>query len=479
MKKSLHTDQENALLAARHQAVIPGAVATLGSVYLARAGGSIVEDVEGKQYIDFAGGIGTLNAGHCPGPVLAAVREQLDHYLHSCFSVMPYEPYIQVVERLIQLTPGTFAKKGLLFNAGAEAVENAVKVARAATGRGVVLCFEGAFHGRTLLALSLTSKAATYKKGFGPFCGDVVRIPYPYCYRCPVGCERKTCDVACTSLLDDAAASYVDVSDLAAVIIEPVLGEGGFVPAPAEFLQAVRTFCNEHGAVMIADEIQTGFGRTGTLLACEQAGIEPDLITLAKSLAPGLPLSALLDAVQVGGLGGTFGGNPVSCAAALAVLDLIEHEDLPARARAIGHKVMATYRRWQESYPDRIGDVRGPGAMNALELVTDADSRAPDSALAKRWAGRCLEQGVIVLAAGVHGNVVRTLMPLTIDEEDLTKGLDRMESALSAALKEDLSNARDDVDHDPVCVVFDPSGRPRGRNAGDREDPTTLHRSGD
>jgi 4-aminobutyrate aminotransferase/(S)-3-amino-2-methylpropionate transaminase len=374
--------------------------------------------------------------------VITAVKRQLDRFLHTCFSVTPYRLYGRVVERLVELTPGDFPKKGVLFNSGAEAVENAVKIARHATGRGTVLCFAGAFHGRTLLTLTLTSKVSTYKHGFGPFCPDVVRIPYPYCYRCPVGLEPGGCGTACTGLLDEAITAWADPADLAAVVIEPQLGEGGFVPAPPEFLRAVRDLCDRTGAVMVADEVQTGFGRTGRLFAVEHAGVAPDLMTVAKSLAGGLPLSAvvgraeLLDSVQRGGLGGTFGGNPLACAAALAVMEMMERDDLPARAAALGERIGRRLAAWQRRYPEHLGDVRGLGAMRAVELVRDAASREPAPELASAWTGACLEEGVIVLTAGVRGNVVRLLPPLVITGTEMEEALDRMERALDRTMEE-------------------------------------------
>ncbi len=353
---------------------------------------------------------------------------------------MPYKPYLDVVERLCALCPGEFPKKGLLFNSGAEAVENAVKIARSAKGRSAILCFEGAFHGRTLLALSLTSKTDPYKRGFDPFCPDVVRVPYPYCYRCPVGRHPEHCQVECRELLERAVDSYVDSQALAAIVIEPQLGEGGFVPAPAEFLRSVRRLCDRSGAVMIVDEVQTGFGRTGSLFAIEQASVIPDLMVLAKSLAAGFPLSAvvgraeLMDGIQVGGLGGTYGGNPVSCAAALAVLNIIEQEDLPSRAREIGKAVRKRMEKWQRAYPRQIGDLRGLGAMLALELVKDSETREPFPELTKAWVTHSIDQGVLVLSSGVHSNVIRLLVPLTMSDQELNQGLDGMEQALGHAM---------------------------------------------
>ncbi len=416
--------------------LVPEAVAVAAPILVERAEGVWLEDETGRRYLDMAAGIGTLNVGHRPSEVVAAVREQLERFIHTCFSVAPYRLYGEVVERLVALTPGSFPKKGVLFNSGAEAVENAVKIARRATGRNTVLCFSGAFHGRTLLTLTMTAKVSSYKRGFGSFCPDVVRIPYPYCYRCPVGCEPSSCGTACTRLLDEAMAGWADPEDLAAVVIEPELGEGGFVPAPPEFLRSLRDLCDRTGAVFVADEVQTGFGRTGKMFAIEHSGVVPDLVTVAKSIAAGLPLSAvvgraeLLDAVQPGGLGGTYGGNPVACAAALAVLDMMVRDDLPARAMRLGGRIGARLESWRDRYPDRIGDVRGLGAMKAVELVRDPATREPDPELARRWARACQDEGVVVLTAGVRGNVVRLLPPLVISDRELDEAMDRMERAL-------------------------------------------------
>jgi len=424
---------------ARYAALLPKALGSGEKAFAASAKGAHITDIEGNTFIDLAAGIGTLNTGHCPPDVVEALSKQVSQLLHTCFQVFPYSGYLDVVERLVDLFPGDGPTKGILFNAGAEAVENAVKIARNATGRPAILCFEGAFHGRTLLTLSLTSKTATYKRGFGPFCSDVVRIPFPYCFRCPIGLERTTCEVACTDLLARATEGYVDAQSLAAVIIEPVLGEGGFVSAPAAFLQAVRRFCDRTGAVMIVDEVQTGFARTGTTFAIEQAGVTPDLLVLAKSIAAGLPLSAvvgradLLDAVQPGGLGGTFGGNPVACAAALASMRAMADQNLAQRASALGERMGARLQAWATAHPEVIGEVRGVGAMRAVELVQPG-GKEPDAALAKAWAAACRRHGVVVLTAGVLGNVVRLLPPLVIEDDTLEEALQGMERALTEAL---------------------------------------------
>ncbi len=426
--------KSRALFAARQQHV-PRGPFNVTPIFAERAEGARLTDVDGNTFLDFAGGIGVLNVGHAAPPVVAAAREQLDRFTHTCFHVVPYEGYVAVAERLNRMTPGLFPKKTVLFNSGAEAVENAIKIARSYTRRPAVLCFEDAFHGRTLMALSLTSKVATYKKGFGPFAPEVYRVPYAYCYRCPIGLTYPSCQVACADLLREVFSRVVDPEGVAALIVEPVLGEGGFVTPPLEYLPKLQKTCVEHGIVFIADEVQTGFGRTGKMFAVEHVGVEPDLLVTAKSMAGGLPLSAvtgraeIMDAPQVGGLGGTFGGNPVSCAAAVAALDFVEREDLPARAARIGSRVLTRFLAMQERY-ELIGDVRGLGAMLAMELVRDRASPEPAKEATNRVARLACERGLILITAGTHGNVIRTLMPLVITDAELDEGLDILESAL-------------------------------------------------
>ncbi|MDQ3426985.1 MAG: 4-aminobutyrate--2-oxoglutarate transaminase, partial [Gemmatimonadota bacterium] len=393
---------------------------------------------DGNRLIDFAGGIGVVNTGHRHPAVVAAVRAQLDRYTHLCFPVSTYEPYVELAERLNRLTPGSHEKRTLLVNSGAEAVENAVKAARFFTGRQAVVCFEHGFHGRTNLALALTSKVMPYKKGFGPFAPEVYRIPFPYCYRCaegPSDRSRSQCCMASRERLERIFAATVDPGSVAAIIMELELGEGGFVPAPLDYVRALAAFAREHGILFIADEIQTGFGRTGKLFACEHYGLVPDLITTAKSLAGGLPLAAVtgradvLDAPQVGGLGGTYGGNPLACAAALAVLDAMEAERIPQRAQRTGDRITARFRAWAERHPC-IGDVRGLGAMVGMELVTDRETRSPDKALTSRLLAAALERGVLLLSAGTCGNTVRILAPLTAPDALIDEGLNAVGEAL-------------------------------------------------
>jgi 4-aminobutyrate aminotransferase / (S)-3-amino-2-methylpropionate transaminase / 5-aminovalerate transaminase len=434
--------KSRALLARRAKAV-PRGVPAVTSIAVVQADGAVLTDADGNRLIDFGGGIGVVNTGHRHAGVMRAVREQLDRYAHVCFPVSTYEPYVELAERLNRLTPGSHEKRTFFVNSGAEAVENAVKAARFFTGRQAIVCFEHGFHGRTNLAMALTSKVMPYKKGFGPFAPEVYRIPFPYCYRCEVGphgpAAAPQCCMASRSRLEQTFAATVDPESVAAIIMELELGEGGFVPAPVEYVQALASFAREHGILFIADEIQTGFGRTGKLFACEHYGLVPDLITTAKSLAGGLPLAGVtgradvLEAPQVGGLGGTYGGNPLACAAALAVLDAMDAERIPERAQRMGDRIGARFRDWAEQYPC-IGDVRGLGAMVGMELVVDRGSKTPDKALTARLLTAALERGLVLLSSGTFGNTVRVLAPLTAEEAIIDEGLTVMGSALAVAV---------------------------------------------
>ena len=423
----------------RRKKAVSSAVPATTPIAVAQAEGAVITDVDGNQLIDFGGGIGTVNVGHRNPRVTAAVREQLDRFLHVAMPVSTYEPYVELAERMNRITPGGHEKKTLFVNSGAEAVENAIKAARFFTGRSAVVCFEHAFHGRTNLTMGLTAKVMPYKKGFGPFAPEIYRIPFPYCYRCGEAGKRASggCCQADPGYLDALFAGLVDPDSVAAIIIELELGEGGFVPAPVDYVAALAAFARQHKILLIADEIQTGFGRTGKLFACEHYGLVPDLITTAKSLAGGLPLAAVtgradvLDAPQVGGLGGTFGGNPLSCAAALAVLDVMEQENISERAAQLGKVTSDRFKAWAERH-QWIGDVRGLGSMVAMELVTDREGKAPDKERATRLLAAALERGLILLSAGTYGNVVRILFPLTIQDEVLQEGLSVMEQALNA-----------------------------------------------
>jgi len=427
-----------ALLARRAKAV-PKGVPAVTPIAVVHAEGAVLTDADGNRLIDFGGGIGVVNTGHRHPGVVEAVRTQLDRFAHVCFPVSTYEPYVELAERLNRLTPGTHEKRTFFVNSGAEAVENAVKVARYFTGRQAVLCFDHGFHGRTNLTMALTAKVMPYKKGFGPFAPEVYRIPYPYCYRCAEGPSGGRCCLADTARLEQILAATVDPGSVAAIIMELELGEGGFVPAPVEYVQTLAAFAKQHGILFIADEIQTGFGRTGKLFASEHYGLVPDLMTTAKSLAGGLPLAAVtgradvMEAPHVGGLGGTYGGNPLACAAALAVLDAMEAERIPAHAQRTGDRAKARFRQWAEQFPC-IGDVRGLGAMVGLELVTDRESRTPDKALTGRVLAAALERGLVLLSAGTFGNTIRVLAPLTADDAIIDEGLDVMGAALEAAV---------------------------------------------
>jgi 4-aminobutyrate aminotransferase/(S)-3-amino-2-methylpropionate transaminase len=435
--------ESRALLARRANAV-PRGVPAVTPIAVAHAEGAVITDADGNRLIDFGGGIGVVNTGHRHPSVVEAVRRQLDRFAHVCFPVSTYEPYVALAERLNQVTPGDHPKRTFFVNSGAEAVENAVKVARFFTGRQAVVCFEHGFHGRTNLALALTSKVMPYKKGFGPFAPEVYRIPFPYCYRCGeagkrVSGEAGRCCMGSRERLEQMFASIVDPDSVAAIIMELELGEGGFVPAPREYVDELARFARDHGILFIADEIQTGFGRTGKMFASEHYGLVPDIITTAKSLAGGLPLAAVtgradvLEAPHVGSLGGTYGGNPLACAAALAVLDAMEAERIPERAARMGERIRARFCQWATHYPC-IGDVRGLGAMVALELVADRTTKAPDKALTGRLLAAALERGLILLSAGTFGNTVRVLAPLTTPDEIVEEGLDVMEQALEAVV---------------------------------------------
>ena len=437
LKTAVPGPASDALMARRARAV-PRGVAAVTPVAVVEADGAILTDADGNRLIDFAGGIGVVNVGHRHPRVVDAVRAQLDRYAHVCFPVVSYEPYIALAERLNAITPGTHEKRTVLLNSGAEAIENAVKVARAHTGRQAVVCFEHAFHGRTNLAMALTSKVRPYKAGFGPFAPEVYRLPYPYCYRCTTGPIDGACCLASPEKFAQQFASIVDPASVAAIVIELELGEGGFVPAPPEYIRALSAFARANGILLVADEIQTGFGRTGTMFACEHYGLVPDMIVTAKSLAGGLPLAAVtgradvLDSPMVGGLGGTYGGNPLACAAALAVLDIMADEHVAERATALGARIKRRFCSWADSDPG-IGDVRGLGAMVAMELVLDRASKAPDAARVGRVMAAALKAGVVLLSAGTFGNVIRVLVPLTVSDAVVDEGLDVMAEALRAS----------------------------------------------
>jgi 4-aminobutyrate aminotransferase/(S)-3-amino-2-methylpropionate transaminase len=425
----------NESLLAERNKYIPQGPFNVHPIFAEKAKGAIITDVEGKEYIDFAGGIGVNNVGHCNEEVLEAIKDQIQKYIHTCFHVVMYEPYVELAKRLNKITPGDFPKKTMFVNSGAEAVENAVKIARHATGRPAIIAFEDAFHGRTLLALSLTSKMKPYKFGFAPYAPEIYRMSYAYCYRCAFGLEYPSCELRCAYFLRDFFHTHISAEQVAALIIEPALGEGGFVIPPKEYFKVLYNICQENGIIFIADEVQTGFGRTARMFAMEHYEVAPDILVMAKSMAGGLPLGGitgraeLMDHPQVGGLGGTFSGNPVACRAALAVLDQIEKNALLLRAEQIGKKVLERFKKLQDHYPI-VGDVRGLGAMVGMELVVDRKTKEPATALTKQLINSCRDKGLLMISAGTYSNIIRPLMPLVITDEQLEKGLSVIEESL-------------------------------------------------
>lgn len=424
-------------LSERRAKAVPRGLSHGTPIYVAEAKDAWLEDVDGNRYLDFAGGIGCLNVGHRRDEVVGAVQRQLDSFLHTCVQVTPYESYVALAERMNQVTPGKFPKKTILLSTGAEAVENAVKIARAYTKRSGIVAFEDAFHGRTMMTLALTSKTHPYKAGFAPFPGEVYRVPYAYCYRCSYSLKYPSCDLYCARHLEETFKRVVANEDVAAVIAEPVLGEGGFVVPPPDYFKVLVDLCHKYGILFIADEVQSGFGRTGVMFASERYGIEPDILVTAKSLGGGLPLAAvtgraeIMDAPGIGGLGGTFGGNPLSCAAGLAVLDLFEGENLLARANELGERFQRRAGEWRRRWPI-IGDVRGLGGMQAIELVQSPESKTPATDETKKVSQYCYEHGLITITAGTYSNVIRVLVPLVITDEQMDEGLDVLESAIAA-----------------------------------------------
>jgi len=427
-------DSRNQTLWQLRERYVPRGVAQAHPVFVARAEGSRIWDVDGKEYLDFAGGIGVMNVGHGHPRVLQAVRAQLERFTHVCFQVTPYEAYVRLAERLAKLAPGDFSKKTLFLTTGAEAVENAVKIARAYTGRPAVVALTHSFHGRTLLGMSLTGKASYYKQNFGPFAPEVYHAPAPYPY-------RGVSDEMALEGLRELFRTAVDPERVAALVVEPVLGEGGFIPLSETYLREIREITASQGILLIADEIQSGFGRTGRMWAVEHSGVVPDLITFAKSVAAGLPLSGVvgraevMDAPKPGGLGGTYAGNPLACAAGLAVLDIFEEEGLLERAKALGRVLWQALEGWKDRFP-QVGEVRGLGPMVALELVRDPKTREPAPDLAQATLEEARRRGLILLKAGMYGNVIRVLVPLVATEAEVHEGLARLSAALEVALKE-------------------------------------------
>ena len=422
----------------RAEALPRGVVSATTSI-IGSAKNAIITDTDGREFIDFAGGIGVMNVGHSHPKVVAAAKAQIDRFAHTSISVFPWESYIKLASRINAKAPGTTPKRTMFVNSGAEAVENAIKIARCATGRAGVICFQNSFHGRTNLTMGLTSKIVPYKKDFGPFPADIYRIPYAYCYRCPLNLEYPACGVTCADLLEQGFENQYQADKIAALIVEPVQGEGGFIAPPPEYHAKLKATCEDKGIVFIADEVQTGFGRTGTLFAMEQYGVEADIMTTAKSIGAGYPLGAItgkaavMDVPAPGGIGGTYGGNPLACEVGLTVLDIMEEERLPERAVEIGKRVRERFTAMQKRIP-QIGDARGLGAMMAMELVEDPKSKKPATALTKAYRVKLYENGLVNVIAGTYDNVIRTLMPLTIEWETLEKGLDIMDKTLTQVL---------------------------------------------
>ncbi len=425
----------NQALLDRRLAHIPKGPFNVTPYFAGKAEGAQIWDVEGNRFLDFAGGIGVVNVGHCNEKVVAAIKDQADRFLHTCFHIVMYEPYVELAHRLNGLTPGDFSKRTMFVNSGAEAVENAVKVARYYTKRQGVIVFEDGFHGRTLLTMTMTSKVKPYKFGFGPFAPEVYRMPYAYCYRCAFGLTYPSCGLECAHHLETFFISHVAAEQTAAVVVEPITGEGGFITPPKEYFKIISDLCKKHGIVFVADEVQTGICRTGKFLAMEHYGVEPDIVTMAKSLAAGLPLGAvtgraeMMEEPHVGGLGGTYGGNPVCCRAGMAVLDFVVESDLSAKAARIGEIARPRFLEMQERCP-LVGDVRGLGAMLAIELVRDRKTKEPATDEAMNLVKYCHEHGLVILSCGRFGNVIRTLMPLVITEDQLHEGLNIIEKGL-------------------------------------------------
>jgi 4-aminobutyrate aminotransferase/(S)-3-amino-2-methylpropionate transaminase len=422
----------NAALLARRQDAVPRALTHATTAYAARALNAEVWDVEGRRYVDFAGGIAVLNTGHCHPKVIAAATEQMARFTHTCVQVLAYEPYVELAERLNKLAPFSGKARTIFFTTGAEAVENAVKIARVATGRSGIIAFAGGFHGRTIMTSALTGKTLPYKRGFGPFPAEIYHVPFPMAHHGVTVADSL-------KALEYLFRSDIEPSRVAAILIEPIQGEGGFYEAPVELLQALRKICDQHGILLVADEVQSGFARTGKMFGIEHSGVEPDLVTVAKSLAGGFPLAgvigrdAVMQAAEPGGLGGTYAGSPIACAAALAVLDVIAEEKLLERAEVIGTRIkerLAAISHRNDTLP--IGAIRGPGAMIGFEIFKDRGGMEPDAEATKRVTSRALQEGLVLLSCGVFSNVIRILVPLTVEDAVLEEGLGMLERALAA-----------------------------------------------
>ncbi|MDM5330579.1 4-aminobutyrate--2-oxoglutarate transaminase [Neobacillus sp. CF12] len=426
----------------RRNKYVPKGISNNCHSFVKKAQGALVEDVDGNQYIDFAGAIGTVNVGHSHPRIVRALQEQASQFIHTGFNVMMYESYINLAERLCHLTPGNFNKQAAFFNSGAEAVENAVKIARKYTKRQGIISFTRGFHGRTLMTMSMTSKVKPYKFGFGPFAPEVYKAPYPYVYRRPEGMSEQQYSEMIIEQFETFLLAEVAPETIAAVVMEPVQGEGGFIVPDKAFVQRVREICTQYGILFVADEIQTGFARTGKYFAIEHFGVEPDLITISKSMGAGVPISGvigraeIMDAADVGEIGGTYSGSPLGCRAALTVLDIIESENLNERAQKIGARATEKMIELAERF-DSIGDVRGLGAMCAMEIVKDRHSKTPDKESVGKIVKAAGKRGLMLLSAGLYGNVIRLLMPLTITDEQLEEGLQILEESIEAVYVND------------------------------------------
>lgn len=429
--------QTNAAIQERRENVLAKGFGSATSKYVAHAKGAVITDVEGNEYIDFAAGIAVMNVGHSHPKVVQAIKKQAEKFTHTCFMVIPYESPVTLAEKLCDAVPGNSKKAVMFVNSGVESIENAVKIARYYTKKKGIIAFEGAFHGRTLLGMSLTSKVKPYKYGLGPFAPEVYRMPYANCYRCPFGQEYPGCDLACADHLEEILISHVGAEDTAAIIFEPVQGEGGFIAPPKEYFQRLKRICEKNSILMIADEIQTGMGRTGHMFAMDYYGVEVDITAVAKSLGAGMPISAvvgkkeIMDSVHLGGIGGTYSANPIACEAALAVFDIFESENLLAKAKVLGEKLHQNLKVLQEKHA-LIGDVRGIGPMIAFELVSDRETKTPAPDKVKQLVQFCLERNLFILACGTYKNVIRLLMPLVITEEQMAKGMDIIDRGLIA-----------------------------------------------
>ncbi|PLX69083.1 MAG: 4-aminobutyrate--2-oxoglutarate transaminase [Denitrovibrio sp.] len=417
---------------------VAAGISSLAPIIVESAKGSVIKDLDGNIYIDCYAGIGVVNDGHCPDEVVKAIKDQTDKLIHSCFMVSMYDSYIELADKLAEIVPVNGEGKVMFVNSGAEAVENAVKIAKAATGRPGILAFEAGFHGRTLLTMTLTSKVKHYKYGFGPYAPEVYKVPSAYCYRCVFKSKYPECGMHCLEHIERFFVSESADDNIAAMIIEPVQGEGGFIVPPKEFLPGLREICDRHGILLIADEVQTGFGRTGKMFALDHYGVKPDLMTLAKGIASGMPLSAVvgradvMDAPGAGRIGGTYGGNPVACAAGLATVNEMQKNDVPAKAEALGQKFVSRLEKIAENHKE-IGEIRALGAMIAVEFVKDKETREPDKEIVGKLVQGCFKRGLLIMGAGIYGNVVRFLPPLVMTDEQAEKAMDIFEESLKEA----------------------------------------------